>query len=225
MRPLVILRPEPGATATANAARRLGLETILIPLFEVEPIAWTAPDPSTFDGLLITSANAVRASGPELRKYLGLPVHAVGEATAAAAREGGFRVETVGSGGIDALLASLAANLRLIHLCGSVHREPRSHVQTICAVPVYRSVPLPLPENFRAVEGAVVAVHSPLAGARLAKLAQANGLVRQSTSIAAISADAATAAGLEWEHLEAAVEPNEPALLALAARLCQTLAR
>ena len=43
MRPLVILRPEPAATASAEQARAMGLEVVKIPLFEVVPVAWTAP--------------------------------------------------------------------------------------------------------------------------------------------------------------------------------------
>jgi len=221
MRPLVILRPEPGASATADAARRLGLEPILMPLFRIEPIAWTAPDPSNLGGLLLTSANAVRAGGPELRKYLDLPVHAVGEATAAAACDEGFRVETVGSAGVDSLLAMLPPNLKLLHLCGADRREPRSPAQTISAIPVYRSAELPLPNNFRALEGYVIVVHSHRAGARLAELAREVGLARGSSPIAAISPEAALAVGEGWQHVEAAEEPNERALLALAARLCQ----
>jgi uroporphyrinogen-III synthase len=225
MRPLVILRPEPGASATADAARRLGLEPILIPLFQIEPVAWTAPDPSNFDGLLLTSANAVRVSGRELRKYLELPVHAVGQATAAAALEEGFKVETIGSGGVESLLASLPPTLRLLHLSGADRREPTSPAQAISVASVYRSTSLPLPENFRAVEGAVVTVHSPRAGARLAELARESDLVLKSTVIAAISAEAATAVGEGWQQVEAASEPNDQALLALAARLCQNPAQ
>ena len=60
MRRLLVLRPEPGASATAGRARTLGLDPVLMPLFEIEPIAWTAPDPAGFDALLLTSANAVR---------------------------------------------------------------------------------------------------------------------------------------------------------------------
>ena len=221
MKPLVILRPEPGASVSAVAAGRLGLEPIVIPLFRIEPIAWTAPDPSRFDGLLITSANALRAGGPELRKCLNLPVHALGEATASAARKGGFRVETVGNGGVDSLLVSLPPNLRLLHLCGSDRREPKAHPQIISVVPVYRSAELPLPENFRSIEGAVVAVHSPRAGTRLAEFVGKADLLRESISIAAISTEAAIAVGTGWQQVEAADEPNDQALLALAARLCQ----
>jgi uroporphyrinogen-III synthase len=62
----------------------------------------------------------------------------------------------------------------------------------------------------------VVAVHSPRAGKRLAEL----GMDRSTVRIAAISPAAATAAGPGWERCEAADGPNEEALLALAARLC-----
>jgi uroporphyrinogen-III synthase len=225
MRSLVILRPEPGASVTADAARHLGLEPILMPLFRIEPIAWTVSDLTDFDGLLLTSANAVRAGERELRKCLDLPAHAVGEATASAARQEGFRVETVGSSGVDSLLASLSPNLRLLHPCGADRREPRSAAQTIIAIPVYRSAELPLPDNFHALEGSIVVVHSPRAAARLADLARHSGLARKSIAIAAISPEAAAAVGAEWQQVESADNPDERALLALAARLCHNSAQ
>ena len=223
MKPLVILRPEPGASATAEAARRLGLEPIVVPLFRIEPITWTAPDPSIFDGVLITSANAIRVGGTELRKLAPLPVYAVGEATARAVREAGFIVESVGTGGVDALLASLSPNLKLLHLCGSDRREPIAPAQNISAIPVYNSAELPVPDDFHYVKGAVVAVHSARSARRLAKLTGEFGLARKCTSIAAISAEAATAVGDGWMRVEASSEPDESALLALAARLCQNV--
>ena len=104
MRPLLVLRPEPGASATAERARKLGLDPVLLPLFEVEPIEWAAPDPSTFDALLLTSANTIRMGGNQLERLRGLPVHAVGQATADAAHEAGFDVATSGDAGIERLL-------------------------------------------------------------------------------------------------------------------------
>ena len=85
MRRLLVLRPEPGASATVKRARERGLEAVAAPLFEVEPLTWQAPDVDAFDGLLLTSANAVRHGGDELLKLRGLEVYAVGEATADAA--------------------------------------------------------------------------------------------------------------------------------------------
>ena len=44
--------------------------------------------------------------------------------------------------------------------------------------------------------------------------------MRPRSAIAAISPDAARAAGAGWERVEVADAPNDAALLALAARLC-----
>ena len=89
-----------------------------MPLFQIEPITWRAPDAGQFDALLLTSANAVRVGGPGLAALRDLPVHAVGEATAAAAREAGFDVATVGYAGVERLVGALDPKLRLLHLAG-----------------------------------------------------------------------------------------------------------
>lgn len=221
MTPLVILRPEPGASASAVAARRLGLEPVQLPLFEIEPVAWAAPDPTRSDALLLTSANAIRHGGPELGKLRGLPVYAVGKATAAAARAAGFTIALAGDSGVDELLGRIEAELRLLHLCGEQYREPAGAGQQIAHLPAYRAAAVPSPAGLERIEGAVAAVHSPRAGARLAELAAGRGLDVSRTVIAAISAEAALATGAGWQAVEVAAEPRDSALLALAARLCQ----
>lgn len=215
-----MLRPEPGATATIAAARQAGMEPLSLPLFRIAPVAWQAPDVARFDGLLLTSANAMRAGGSELQKLRGLPVHAVGEATAHEAREAGFVIGTVGRGGIDDLLSRLDPDLRLLHLCGEQRHEPVGHRQSIHHLPVYRAVAIEDVGDLDRIEGAVVALHSPRAGARLAELATLDGTEISTTILAAISAEAARSAGTGWEAVEVAEEPRDPALLALAARLC-----
>ena len=60
MKRLLVLRPEPGASATAERACGRGLDAVVISLFAIEAIEWVAPDPGGFDALLLTSANAVR---------------------------------------------------------------------------------------------------------------------------------------------------------------------
>ena len=219
MRRLVVLRPEPGASATLERAQAMGLEADAMPLFEVEPVAWQAPDAARFDALLLTSANAVRHGGGGLRSLRQLPVYAVGEATAAAAREAGFDIAGTGDAGAERLLGSIESDVRLLHLCGEHRMEPDAK-QAITAIAVYRATELPLPEDFRRIEGQVAAVHSPRAGRRLAELAGQAGIDRSSVRIAAISAAAAAAAGPGWESCEAAEAPDDSALLALAARLC-----
>lgn len=220
MRPLVILRPEPGASASARAAKALGLEPIVLPLFKIEPVAWSAPDPAEFDGLLLTSASAVRNGGTELEKLRGLAVHAVGDATAAEALEAGFALATIGEGGVDELLHQLDPGLRLLHLCGEQHRQPAAPRQAILHLPAYRAAELTDVAGLECIAGAVVTAHSPRAAARIAQLAAA-AVDISGTSLAAISAEAALAAGSGWQSVAIADEPRDSALLALGARLCQ----
>lgn len=220
MRPLVIVRPEPGASATAAAAQQAGLRPLVLPLFRIEPVEWRVPRTSPFDGLLLTSANAVRFGRDELGRLSGLPAYCVGESTAAAARDAGFSIATVGEGGIDALLELLPGNLRLLHLCGTERREPAAPKQTISAVPVYRAAELPPPTSLSQLAGAVVAVHSPRSADRLGVVADETGLRRETIAIVAISGEAAAAAGDGWQSVSAAGEPTDAALLALASSLC-----
>lgn len=219
MRRLAILRPEPGASATVARARALGLEAFAMPLFVVEPVAWEVPSASEYDALLLTSANAVRHGGAGLRELQALPAYAVGEATAAAAREAELDVVATGDGGVERLLDDLPAGLRLLHLCGE-HRHEHAGRNEIQAVPVYRAIEAPPPGDFQRIEGETAAVHSPRAGRRLAELVDRAGIDRGTIRIAAISADAAGAAGAGWEAREAAAAPDDASLLALAARLC-----
>jgi uroporphyrinogen-III synthase len=216
MRRLFVLRPEPGASASVCRARDLGLDAIAMPLFAVEAIAWGVPEASSFDALLLTSANAVRHGGEQLKELRGLPAYAVGDATAEAARDAGFDIAGRGDVGVERLLGSIDPELKLLHLCGADRIETEAR-QKIARVPVYRSVELPPPESLSALRGQVAAVHSPRAGQRLASL---TGDFRATIGIAAISPAAADAAGDGWEHREHADKPTDDALLALAARLC-----
>jgi len=196
----------------------MGLTAAAVPLFVVEPMPWQAPAPEAFDGLLLTSANASRHGGGQLGRYRDLPVYAVGEATAAAAREAGLEVAGVGDGGVEQLLAWLPADLRLLHLCGE-ERLANPGPQEVTAVPVYRSVAIARPAGLDRLSGGVALVHSPRAGRRLAELV--NG--RNEVAVAAISQAAGDACGPGWASIRAASVPSDAALLSLAVRLCQEL--
>jgi uroporphyrinogen-III synthase len=215
MRCVLVLRPEPGAGATVNRARERGLDAVAVPLFEVEPVAWEAPAASGFDGLLLTSANAVRHAGGQLQELRGLPAYAVGEATGEAAREAGFVVAATGEDGLDRLLGSLEADLRLLHLCGEHRLELAGTRQEITAIPVYAARAVEDPD-LEAAEDSVTLIHSPRSGRRFADLV----VNRSSIAIVAISPSAADAVGSGWERVETTSEPTDNALLALAARLC-----
>lgn len=221
---VLVLRPEPGATATAARARALGLAAVTAPLFTVRPVGWDAPDPATFDAVLLTSANAPRHAGPQLSAFLHLPCRAVGEATAAAACEAGFTDVTTGEGDGAAALAALAG--RIFHPCGR-DRVPLSHPRgTIERRVVYAADAverLPIPARKALAAGAVVLLHSPRAAATFASLADAAGLARHGVIAAAISDAAAAAFGGGWGRVAVAARPRDEALLELAAQLCQNM--
>ncbi len=210
MRPLLILRPEPGASRTAARAEGLGLDVRRIPLFVIVPVEWRAPNPTEFDAIVLTSANAIRHGGDELAKLKPLPVHAVGKATAALAVAAGFRVISVGEGGSRQM--RLPAGQRFLHLAGRDHVD--SGVAT--SITVYEARPIHDAPGISGLGDCVVAVHSPRAGRRLAELVADHSTI----AIAAISKAAADACGSGWEEVAIADAPNDPALLALAARLC-----
>jgi uroporphyrinogen-III synthase len=219
MRRLFLFRPEPGARHSADLARAMGLDTVLVPLFEIEPLDWTAPDPNELDAILLTSANAVRNCGDGIERLRGLPVHCVGEATALAANVVGLGVASVGKGGVDDLLASIPPGTRLLHLCGEDRRPPQSQAHRISSMSVYRAVPTGRPAQLDELSGAVAAVHSPRAAERLAELVGEQ--VKSTVCIAAISPAAARATGTGWQSVESASEPSDRALLALCGRLCK----
>ena len=212
---LLVLRPEPGASTTAERAGTHGLDALVVPLFEVEPVGWEAPEAAGFDGLLITSANAVRHAGEKLEALRGLKAYAVGEATANAARDAGFDIAATGDGGVERLLGSVEADLKLLHLCGENRTTAEDARQTITPLVVYRSKAVDAP-SLSDVRGSVALVHSPRAARRFAELVDDHS----SISIVAISEATAKAAGDGWKQVAVADQPSDEALLALAARLC-----
>jgi uroporphyrinogen-III synthase len=212
---VLVLRPEPGASATVERARKRGLDAAALPLFEIDPVEWEAPEAGGFDGLLVTSANAMRCGGVLLNDLRGLPVYAVGVATAEAARGAGFDVVSTGEAGVDRLLESIEPDLKLLHLAGENHRIAKKPRQQITPIAVYRAR---AKEDIDAssIQDCVAMAHSPRAARRLAELVDD----KASVAIAAISRKAAEAAGEGWAAVEVAAAPNDDALLALTERLC-----
>lgn len=218
MRPLLVLRPEPGASATVVAARAMGLEAIPAPLFVLRPVAWTLPE-SLPQAVLLTSASAIRHGGPQLAALHGRPVYAVGAATAAAARAHGFGEVVAGDGGVDAVLALAARDGRsaLLHLAGREWREPAAAPVRLVRRTVYAADAVAaLPEAaVLALPVAVALLHSPRAARLFAALVDPSAI-----AIAAISEAAREAAGQGWRTVAVADRPTDASLLAVAAKLC-----
>ena len=213
MSKVVILRPEPGASATLARAEAMGIAAVAVPLFAVAAIDWDAPDAADFDALLLTSANAVRHGGIQLSSLASLPAYCVGTATAAAAQSAGLAVAETGTGNAADLADHIPGDLRCLHLTGRDHRA----IPGASEIVVYDSVAIEPPPPLDALTGGVAMVHSPRAGARLAELVSERGDI----AIAAISPAAAAACGTGWRMIEAVPAPADGALLELAASLCQ----
>lgn len=225
MTPLVVIRPEPGCSATVAAAKALGLEAHGVPLFEVGPRSWDIPAPEAFDALLVGSANVFRFGGAGLATLAKLPVLAVGETTATAARAAGFTVAATGSTGLQALIDTLGPGKhRLLRLTGE-ERVPLKLPRGVTMVErvVYASRALPMPEELIALlrARAVVALHSAEAARHLAAQCVSHRIARSGLRLVALSPRIGAAAGEGWSELAAPPLPDDQALLAMARQMCQ----
>ncbi len=227
MKPLFLFRPEPGWTLSAQTAGAMGLDVHGAPLFSVEPVPWDAPDPADFGGILVGSANVFRHGGAGLKTLQRLPVHAVGQATADAARGAGFIVGQTGSGGLQRVVDALdGREIRLLRLAGE-DRVALSAPDGIAIETrvVYRAIPRPLAgegvEKLRI--GGVAALHSGAAAVRLAAECDLNRIDRSLVDIAAIGPRVAEMAGEGWRSVHIADGTGDSELLALAKSLCQNL--
>lgn len=224
--PLLVVRPEPGNAATLAAASALGLAACGDPLFEIVPVPWTAPPATGFDAVLIGSSNVLRHGGEALVGYAGLPAYVVGQTTAEAARQAGFAVAAVGSGGLQGLVAKLARDgrHRVLRLAGTEHVPltipPGTAVETAV---VYEARPLPLSATTATVlgENTVVMLHSAAAARHFAIECDRLDLARHRVALACIGPRVVAAAGEGWASVASAERPDDTALLALAARMCQ----
>ncbi|TIT03703.1 uroporphyrinogen-III synthase [Mesorhizobium sp.] len=144
MRRVLVTRPEPGASRTAQRLEDLGFQPILLPLTEMVAL------PVDVDGVAnnaaavaVTSANAVRHAPKEIIAALAaLPCHAVGRRTAEAARAAGFLSVSEGPGDAEALADALAGGFTaktIIYLCGRV-RFPAFEARLKAACVLVRAI-------------------------------------------------------------------------------------
>lgn len=224
-RPLALVRPEPGWSATAAAARAAGLAVVGHPLFDVQPLPWSPP-PGPFDALLIGSAAVFRCGGAGLAALTHLPVFAVGTATAEAARNAGFAVDVTGDGDLqDVLDACAGSPRRFLRLTGEERVPVTPHPgQSVAECAVYRLRALGISPAFAhclAMEVPLVALHSAAAARHFATAITASGLARSRLSLLALSERIAEAAGPGWAAVHVAARPADAALLAKARALCE----
>lgn len=224
---VIAIRPEPGLSATVQAGQKVGLEISGYPLFELEAVPWEAPDSAGFDALLVGSANVFRWGGAALEGFRALPVHAVGETTAAAARAAGFAVERVGKGGLQGLLDTHeGSSMHWLRLAGEEHVELIVPPECLITTRItYRVKPADFPAELidSLKNGALVLLHSAAAARHFADGCDALELDRSRIALAALGLRILEPVGEGWRSARAAPRPDERALLALAKDMCETI--
>lgn len=155
---VLVTRPMPAAERTAAELTKRGHQPVLLPLMRAEhrlDKLRQGPAPQT-SALAVTSAEAIRAlaglSADERMPYLDLALFAVGEATAAAARDLGFANVEAGGGDGEALARHLLRSPQIdpaqpiLYLAG-YPRSPEfeQHLveaeRAVAVVECYRMVP------------------------------------------------------------------------------------
>ncbi len=155
---VLVTRPAPDNEATASALRDRGFEVLLAPMLRFESLAFRDDPDTSYGAVIVTSANALRAVEPQLSgsRLLKLPLFAVGEHSAAAARAAGFGKVISADGDAEALRECVLKNVRakqlkkksaLLYFAGSdisrdLAGELSRHGFEVVTQTTYRMVPL-----------------------------------------------------------------------------------
>jgi uroporphyrinogen-III synthase len=229
---VLVIRPEPAAERTASALLARGHDVWKLPLMQVEAIA--ADLSGGWGGVIITSANAPAAIANNAARdaLLKLPLFAVGERSADAARAVGFTAVTSAGGSVRDLVRLLRqrkadASAPLLYLAGEdraadlVGELAANGIAAEMRV-VYRAVAAPFPDELVAAleSGDVQAVlhfsrrsaDNYLAGAREAGVTEQAVAVRH-YCLSAQVAEPLEAAGAK--RVTVAPRPEEAALIEL----------
>jgi uroporphyrinogen-III synthase len=206
----LVTRPRAEAEALAALLARQGIEAVVEPMIEIADREAASPDLTGVRAILCTSANGVRAL-VQASGERGVPVFAVGDASAAAARAVGFgRVESAG-GDVEALANLVRQHLKpdagkLLHVTGGVVAGDLAAMLDAAGFTVER-LAMYEARAARALSAAtarliadgqidVALFFSPRTAAIFARLAAAAGVVAGLRATAAISISSAADAAL-----------------------------
>jgi len=152
---VVVTRPQADSERSAAALRARGHSVLVAPLMRVEPLA--ADLSGNWGAVIITSANApgAIAGNPACKALLKLPLFAVGQRSADAARQAGYSDVATAGGDVADLVRLIAAHhadaaVPLLYLAGEdraadLVAELAAHGITAEMAVVYRAVTMPFP--------------------------------------------------------------------------------
>jgi uroporphyrinogen-III synthase len=239
---VLVTRPDPDNATTAAALRARGHEVLLAPALRFEPIPLPLGDAADYGAVIVTSANALGAVAPQLKDHplLQLPLFAVGERTAAAARRAGFAEVISADGDSDALRECVVRSIRatpagdagpLLYLAGAdISRDLAGELDArgidVVTRTTYRMVPIAhLPSDicdaFIASRIAAVLHYSVRSARAFLEAARAAGVEIAALAILQCCISAAVAQVLREagaSRVVVAASPDEDALLSALAR-------
>lgn len=235
MRRVLVTRPEPGASATAQALRSAGFDPVVLPLTEIRPLSVPEAGLSAVDAIALTSANAIRHAPDRLLAAIRtIPLHAVGATSAQAARDAGLANVIAGPGDAAGLASAMSQTLApgstVLYLCGKVRKPDfelglRGRGIRVIPIETYDTVPAEVTDGevdkLDSARLFAVLVHSAEAAEALAALATRPAMARlfEGTHLVAISRRTAEPAEAVFAgRIVVAREPTEAAMIeALAA--------
>ncbi|MDA0239379.1 MAG: uroporphyrinogen-III synthase, partial [Proteobacteria bacterium] len=229
---VLVTRPEADSGALLNELQTLGVEGVLEPLLSVENRAPPPIEFSEFQAILLTSANGARAMAG-IEGGRNLPVYAVGEATAAAAREAGFETVDVAGGDVDALFQRIKERIdakagALLHPAGTTvagdlaadlvedgydYRRVNLY-DAVAASKLSRSTVQAIKKG----EISGVVLYSPRTAEVFVSLIRKARLIRAVKGLTAYCLSPTvteTAQKLDWQEIHVATEPTQAAFLRL----------
>jgi uroporphyrinogen-III synthase len=231
----LLTRPPEDAAPLARELAARGIASIVAPMLAIAPIADAShriADALTgAQALLFTSANGARVfAAASARREL--PVFAVGDASAAAARIAGFRTVASAGGDVTDLAALVAARLNpqhgpVVHVAGSSVAGDLAGLLgargfTVRRAVIYDAIAADrLPEDAAAALGrgdiSLALFFSPRTAATFVRLAAAAGLEPPCREVAAFALSPAVATaltGLAWRAVRVSAAPSQRDLLA-----------
>jgi uroporphyrinogen-III synthase len=231
---LLVTRPQAEAERTAAQLQRRGHEALIAPVLAIDPVSGVEFDPASFDAIMMTSGNAVRALmvHPAFSNALNRPLLAVGGQTAQAARAAGFSEVVSADGDAIDLLALVRAQWarggRLLYLAGSDRSRDLAaelagsgiHVETVVVYSAIGATRLPDSAEQAIQAGTIDGVlhYSRRSTVIFLDCADAGGLtasIQELTHYCLSPRAAEPLAARLFSHIKVAPHPDEAALLDL----------
>lgn len=227
---LLVTRPLEAARRFAGTAEAAGFDTILAPMLTIRALPSARADFAGAQAVLLTSS----AAAPMLARLTpdrDLPILAVGDATAASARDAGFRDVTSAAGDVQALAELAKARLDsgagpVVHAAGAKRAGDLTgalaaagfdaRVSVLYEARPATQISSETVEALHAGKIAYAAFFSPQTARAFVSLAPADGVSEALRGVAAVAISAAVRGPLEtltWRSIATAARPDAAAVL------------